>query len=138
MPKKLFDIFHTLIVNNEIYINVGNKSSRNIRINKGVGQGLPSSPTLFNLAIDFILKSISEKEVTDEFGYKISEDLPSIIGMAFADDIAIITKNMNAASKIIEMVSNDFDRIGLEINMNKSMAIVIEDGKQIYLENGWR
>lgn len=56
--------------------------------------------------------------------------------MAFADDIAIITKNMDAASKLIEMVSNDFDRIGLEINMNKSMAIIIKDGKQTYLENG--
>ena len=136
MPKQLFKLICNLLKNNEININVGKNTSRNIEIKKGVGQGLPSSPTLFNLAINFILKHLSEKEVMNEFGYIIEEGYPPLTAMAFADDIAFVAKNINAACQLCEMILNDFEQIGLEINIKKSMAVSIKNGKQIHLENG--
>lgn len=136
MPTKLFKLICNLLTNNEISINVGNKNSRNIKVKKGVGQGLPSSPTLFNLAINFILKHLSEKEVMNKFGYIIEDGYPPLTAMAFADDIAFLARNMNAARQLCEMILNDFNQIGLEINVKKSNAISIKDGQQTYHKNG--
>lgn len=72
----------------------------------------------------------------NEFGYIIEEGYAPLTAMAFADDIAFVAKNINAACQLCEMIINDFEQIGLELNIKKSIAISVNKGKQTYPKNG--
>ena len=128
IPEKLQNILINLQVNNKSYIDLGREKSKPISINSGVLQGAPLSPILFNFCINHIFEEISEKSVSDCYGFPLADkvDLVSILG--FADDIALIGKDKESATKLLHMVEHRFREIGLKGNPAKSSAIVIEKG----------
>ena len=86
------------------------------------------SPFLFNLCINHILDELTEKDVSDTFGFRLSDDADPLTVLCFADDIVVIGKNAEAASTLVTMVINLLQEIGLHINPQKSEAIVLENG----------
>ena len=84
---------------------------------------------MFNIAIDFIYKEICEQQFADAYGYKINDELSGLNLTGFADDQAVTAKSVENAIRIIDTVSDRFKEIGLEINLSKSVAIVIKNGK---------
>ena len=56
LPTNLRDLIIDLIEGNTIQIETGLNKSKNITLQKGVAQGSPFSPILFNLVINEILK----------------------------------------------------------------------------------
>lgn len=129
IPRKLQDILVNLQTSNKSYIDLGIKKSKNININSGVLQGAPLSPILFNFCINHIFEEISEKSIADCFGFPLPDASAQIAVLGFADDIALIGKDVESATKLLHMVEYRFREIGLNINPSKSSAIVIEHGK---------
>ncbi|KAJ4449704.1 hypothetical protein ANN_01108 [Periplaneta americana] len=77
----------------------------------------------------FILKELTEKQVSDKFGFEVSENLDNLTMAAFADDLVVIGKDMSAAQDLVLMVKELLEGIGLYINPNKSTSINIVKGK---------
>lgn len=63
---------------------------------------------------------------------KIGDQLEPITNLAFADDTGVFGNSRESASFLVSETSNNFDRIGVEINYEKSIAILIEDIRWLY------
>jgi hypothetical protein len=71
----------------KIKIKFNNKLSKSVEINKGVRQGCPLSPTLFNIYLDEIITKWQKQDLT---GIKLSK-YQQLSTLLFADDQVIIT-----------------------------------------------
>ena len=129
LPKNLCLLIESLLSDNVIQIEANFKKSKYIPVLRGVPQGSPLSPTLFNLAVDDIIQDLTDQHIAENFGHSLSEEMPNLTAFAFADDIAIVAKNEKAAASLVHLTESNLARIGLHVNPQKSKAIIIKNGK---------
>ena len=128
IPTKLVDLVLNLQTENITRIQSQNSKTKPMKIIRGVLQGSPLSPTLFNLSVDHILNELSENSVSTKYGVSLNPNQNHLSVMGFADDIAIIGKNNHSASILCNHAIQQLKEIGLEININKCKIICIEKG----------
>jgi len=79
--KETVDIY----TQNKILIKFNNELSKPVEINKGVRQGCPLSPTLFNIYLDKIITKWQNQDIT---GIKLLKN-QQLSALLFADDQVI-------------------------------------------------
>ena len=131
VAQNLRHLILALLRQNTIRIDTGTARSQSINIRRSVPQGGPLSPVLFNLAIDFIYKEVSDASFAGQHGYRLYDDLNALSLIGFADDQAVISNSVDGAKRIIEATKMCFQKIGLDINPTKSVAIRVKDGKLV-------
>lgn len=104
--RDLYDSFST-----ELFVDESHKSD--VRVTRGVFQGDPLSPILFNLVIDQALRRIP-----DYFGFKLSEDI-KVSAMAFADDMTVVTSTSGGMQFVLDTLTTAVKPWGLEFNIKK-------------------
>ena len=80
-------------------------------IGTGIRQGCPLSPLLFALVVDLALR-------------RIQASLPTAIIRAFADDIALVVKDVDEALPILHPICRDLEVIA-NLSLNKSKCVLI-------------
>ena len=131
VSRNLRRLIMSLLTQNNIRINVGKSLSRPIAIKRSVPQGGPLSPMLFNMAIDFIYREISEAQFANTYGYRLRPGHTAISLTGFADDQAVSSSSAAGAARIVELVRDHFREIDLNINPNKSVAINVKNGRMV-------
>ena len=129
LPTKLRNLIINLQLNNTTQITSQGCKTKPIILARGVMQGSPLSPALFNLTIDHILNDLCEHHITTTYGFQLLPDQNPLTVMGFADDIVIIGKNIESAVLLANSAIQQFNEIGLEINMDKSQGICINNGR---------
>ena len=129
LPSDLRNLIKNLFKGNSTKIFSSGITSNSIELKKGVFQGSPLSPILFNLSIDFILKELTEKQITDSFGFQVTPELDKLTLCAFADDLVVISNSLAGAHELVMMVISLLQKIGLQINCQKSALINIAQGQ---------
>lgn len=117
-----------LLFNNTVEISVGKRSSNRIEVKRGVPQGAPLSPMIFNIAIDFIYEELCDSTFADKHGYKLNDKYDPLCLTGFADDQAVSSHSESTVVRIIDLLQTLFAKIGLEMNPAKSQAIIIKNG----------
>lgn len=84
-----------------------------IKIGRGVRQGDPLSPLLFNLVVDRALGILSE-----DVGYKLGDRLVNALG--YADDIVLLSSTKVGLQENLTRLHAAFARNGLSINAKKT------------------
>lgn len=106
--------------------------NRNIEVElkRGVKQGDPLSPLLFNLAVEPIIECIS-KETT---GISINNEAVAVL--AFADDVVLIAKDATEAQKQITYLNDYLTSIGMSISVSKCATFqIVQKNKTWYIKD---
>lgn len=101
-----------------------------IELKRGVKQGDPLSPLLFNLAIEPIIELINRRTT----GILINNDSVSVL--AFADDVVLIAKDAIEARKQINYINEYLTNIGMSISVSKCATFqIVHRNKTWYIKD---
>ena len=112
-------------------IDVGGKRSEKIQIRKGVLQGCPLSPLLFNSCIDPLLTHLERFNKNDGIKIPIAENEDySFTAQGYADDVVLIANDFNGAQNEINSLVQYCQMTGLVIAPTKCITIARNQGNQ--------
>lgn len=101
-------------------ISCGKKCTREIKILRGVKQGDPLSPALFNLIIDELLSAL-ENSV---HGVKVGD--VRVAAVVYADDLLVFGPDVPSTQATLDFISKFLVQRGLSINIQKCTALTTE------------
>ena len=121
------------IINSYVSINtnIEYKGSRvEVQLRRGVKQGDPLSPFLFNTIMNPLLDQLEEMR-----GYKINES-QSISSLAFADDLILVADNMEKAQLLLTTTEKYLENMGMKIASKKCTSLQVQTTKDSwYISN---
>jgi len=119
IPDTLLKAIVNIYTKNKISIKFNNKLSKSVEINKGVRQGCPLSPTLFNIYLDEILIKWQKQDIT---GIKLSKN-QQLSTLLFADDQVIIANREDNLQRAAHKLNQIITEYGLTISVQKTKSI---------------
>jgi hypothetical protein len=90
-----------------------------MRIRRGVKQGDPLSPFIFNAVLEPLLLQLEEMQ-----GYELRNDV-KVSSFAFADDIILVASNASDAGNLLRRTEEYLGDLGMSISALKSAAFSI-------------
>lgn len=91
---------------------------------RGVRQGCPKSPILFNL----VLADLEEELRKVKWGgTRIGEE--RVYSLLYADDMVLITEKEEEMKSMLERLEGYIDRKGIEINVEKTKIVRFNRGR---------
>ncbi|GLV43786.1 hypothetical protein CBL_12313 [Carabus blaptoides fortunei] len=118
MPPDLTEYVRLLYSEACTRLEVRGQLSEPIPVTRGVRQGDPLSPALFNLAIDCILKAVPRG-----VGFELGDT--TVSALAFADDLVLVASSRWGLQQSINQVEEAARNIGLSFNTQKSSTLSI-------------
>ena len=113
MEATISDMYHSI----STVIHVGGEKTSKIPINRGVKQGDPLSPILFNLVIDELIDSLGT-----DYGFKISSEI-TLTCLGYADDLVLFSGSTIGMKKLLDTCLSFFDDRGLRLNVKKCQGV---------------
>jgi hypothetical protein len=102
-----------------------NGTTDNIHIKRGVKQGCPLSPVLFDICINPLIEKLNSKELK-KFGYYWNDE-DGVTAQAYADDILLFANSFESLQSLVEIV-NDFNYHS-NIQLNPKKCEILKVGK---------
>ena len=127
MPKDMIDYIGNLYDGNSTRIKINSILSDEIRICRGVKQGDPLSPLLFNSVIDYCVDGLIEEDA-------IKVDSLAVTHLAFADDIVVFSDTTEGLQRQVDILSTRFSQCGLSVNPSKckTLNIVVNEQRGVW------
>lgn len=117
VPKKLRTLIEVILQNTKAKVRFQGVITGKIQTNKGLKQGDPISPTLFNIVLEGIMRraKLHNKNII----------INNIQVVAYADDVTIISNSQNDLIKAIDKLEMEAKKFGLDINQEKTKYMKI-------------
>lgn len=122
-------IIYNLYKEQSAIITVMDKSATP-KIGKGVKQGCPLSPKLFNIYVEQAINEIKETFIRGKIGVIVGGELVSFLRLA--DDIALIASNESDLKRALEEIARYFQNYQLKINWNKTKVMMCQKKNRIH------
>ena len=110
-------------------IKVGRTCTRELVLRRGVKQGDPLSPLLFNMVVDELLDSLNG---SGDKGAHLADGV-RCAAMAFADDFVLLEEEERRVPNTLAAVEGFFRARGMEVNPRKSVGLCVRgyEGRSI-------
>ena len=102
LPLEFTELFKNLYDSNYIAVVANNVWTAPIKIEKGVLQGHPASPLLFNLCFNTLMKTLNQP-IYRKLGYSWGVNKKSQNWLQFADDAMIISSDSKSAQGLLNV-----------------------------------
>lgn len=122
LPKYLVNHIEDSYKDVHTIINCG-KEEVAMNLQRGVKQGDPLSPLIFNLTIEPLLQTLENKS-----GYKINPDI-NISTLAFADDMLLLANTAEQASELLDTTETYLKGLGMSLSVGKCTTFQIKKTK---------
>src|SRR6266536_4337737 len=99
-------------------VSVGGEKLEPGKIGRGVRQGCPLSPMLYNI---YIQELITEALENSEDGVKVGGTLVNAV--RFADDQAMVANSNAGLQRIMHSLNNTSEEYGMKINIKKTKVM---------------
>ena len=108
-------------------IKTNNGITEFFKYTKGVRQGCPLSPTLFNLYVDGIFDTINNNSISDVY----LNERNKINTLMYADDLVLISRTKEGLQRQIDCLDNYCQKWKLTINIKKTKSMVFNRGNKL-------
>ena len=122
--QSFIDIVKDIYTENSTTIDIGGRRSEKIQWSRGVLQGCPLSPLLFNACLDPLLTHIERHNHDDGIKFTHNDTEYTITAQAYADDVVLIARDIDSARHEISSLEEFAARTGINIAPHKCMAIM--------------
>ena len=107
--------------------NWGGASTEFFNFTRGVRQGCPLSPTLFNIYVNDIFEMLNKNTEANIF---LNVDDP-INALMYADDLILLSETKEGLQKQIDKLSDYCDKWKLNINLRKTKIMIFNRGNNL-------
>ena len=129
--QKLINYIRNSYLNTTTEIQCNKKIAGSVKINRGVKQGDPLSPILFNLTIDELITKLEKFS-----GVRIGNTY--FRSLAYADDLILFAKTPEDANRMLQFCDKFFMERGMSLNISKCRPITMKtvpSKKKLYIDN---
>lgn len=116
VDKKEIELLKNLYWDQRAAIRIDGTTSDFVKVKRGVRQGCVLSPDLFSLYTEMIMRHIKELEGIRVGGVNLNN-------LRYADDTALFADSEEKLQKIVEVVVEESKKLGLEINIEKTVVL---------------
>lgn len=132
-PEHFVDVVDDLYAGASTVFQTDSGKTGEIPMTRGVKQGDPLSPLLFNIAMDPLLEVIGRQNNGYKFGPEESDRIESL---CYADDNALMTESPDEMNKNLALVEKFCGETGMRLNIKKSATFCITpSGSRSYTVN---
>ena len=116
IPDCLTSLLRNMYAGQEVTVKTGHGTKDWFQIGKGVHQGCISSPFLFNLYAEYIMRNAGLKEA--QAGIKIAGR--NINNLRYADDTTLMAESEEELKSLLVKVKEESEKVGLKLNIQKT------------------
>ena len=109
-------LLRNLCAGQEATIRTGHQKTDWFQIGKGVRQGCISSPCLYNLYAEYIIRNVGLDEA--QAGIKIAGR--NISNLRYADDTKLMAESEEELKSLLMRVKEESEKVGLKLNIQKT------------------
>ena len=129
VPQHFLDICKDIYTGSTQQIRTESGYTNSIPVRRGIKQGCPLSPLLFNLVLEGVLPQLEQAE-----GYRF-DNHSSVGTLAYADDIALLGATRATIQSKLDTLLTFFQWAGLTLNPSKCGALsLINSASRKYVE----
>lgn len=121
VPQKLIRLVLLTLVGSNAMVRVHNENTDPFQVEAGVRQGDSLSALIFNLVLEAALRKV---DCLGDISYRFSQM------SAYADDIAVITRNLRTLLGKLEDIKREVSKVGLTINWDKTKYLRMTRARQ--------
>lgn len=99
------------------------KEKVDMKLQRGVKQGDPLSPLIFNVVLEPLLQALEDKP-----GYKINQEI-NLSSLAFADDMLLLANTAEQASELLDTTETYLKGLGMSLSVGKCTTFQIKNTK---------
>ena len=116
IPDHLTHLLRNLYAGQEATVRTGHETTDWFQIGKGVRQGCISSPCLFNLYAEYIMRNAGLEEA--QAGIKIARRI--INSLRYANDTSLMAEREEELKSLLMKVKEESEKVGLKLNIQKT------------------
>ena len=116
IPDHLICLLRNLYAGQEATVRTEHGKTDWFQIGKGVCQGCISSPCLFNLYAEHIMRTAGLEET--QTGMKIAGR--NINNLSYADDTTLMAESEEELRSVLMKVKEESEKVGLKLNIQKT------------------
>ena len=117
------DIVRDIYVDSTTRVKIGKAHTDVVKCRRGVKQGCPLSPILFDLAMEQLVSGLERGE---NFGYNVAGG-EKVAALAYADDLCLLADSAEQLQKMLNRAREFADWAGLKFRPNKCATLMINN-----------